>query len=89
MKRLLIPLAALLLAAAPAVHAADEKQPFFFKSGDRGVVMFNAPHRLADAAAERKQKELQKRMDQINERQAKIYKLAQPKKHHFELKAVQ
>jgi hypothetical protein len=52
----------------------------------RGVVMFQAPDWLADVAAERKPKELAKRMDQIAAAQAEIYKLALPVKHHFELK---
>jgi len=52
----------------------------------RGVVMFQAPDWLADVAAERKPKELAKRMDLINAAQADIYKLAQPAKHRFELK---
>ena len=54
----------------------------------RGVVMFNAPDWLADVAAERKPKELAKRSEQIQEKQAEIYKLAQPVKHRFEVKAV-
>jgi lysophospholipase L1-like esterase len=45
----------------------------------RNVVMFNnPPDWLADVAAERKPKELAKRMEQINEKQAEIYKLAKP-----------
>ena len=54
----------------------------------RGVVMFSAPDWLADVAAERKPKELTKRMEAIEKRQAKIYKMVQPVAHHFELKAV-
>lgn len=54
----------------------------------RGVVMFNAPDWLADVAAERKPKELAKRTDQIQEKQAEIYKMVQPVKHRFEVKAV-
>jgi lysophospholipase L1-like esterase len=53
----------------------------------RGVVMFQVPDWLADVGAERKAAELAKRMTQINERQAEIYKLAQPVAHRFELKA--
>jgi lysophospholipase L1-like esterase len=52
----------------------------------RGVVMFNAPDWLADVAAERKPKELAKRMKLIEERQAAIYKMVTPVKHHFEVK---
>lgn len=54
----------------------------------RGVVMFNAPDWLADVAAERKPKELAKRAEQIQEKQAEIYKMVQPVKHRFEVKAV-
>src|SRR5262249_36129046 len=53
----------------------------------RGVVMFQAPDWLADVAAERKPKELLKRMDEINKRQAEIYKMVQPVSRHFELRA--
>jgi lysophospholipase L1-like esterase len=52
----------------------------------RGVVMFQSPDWLRDVAAERKPKELAKRMEQIEARQAEIYKLVQPVPHHFELK---
>jgi plasmid maintenance system killer protein len=52
----------------------------------RGVLMFNAPDWLADVAAERKPKELAKRLETINASQAKIYELVQPKAHRFELK---
>jgi lysophospholipase L1-like esterase len=52
----------------------------------RGVVMFQSPDWLADVVAERKPAELKKRMDQIEARQAEIYKLAQPVPHRFELK---
>jgi hypothetical protein len=54
----------------------------------RGVVMFqNPPDWLADVYAERKPKELAKRMEQITQKQAEVHKLAQPVKHRFELKA--
>ncbi|HZY87147.1 MAG TPA: hypothetical protein VFE78_20090, partial [Gemmataceae bacterium] len=52
----------------------------------RGVVMFQAPDWLADVARERKPAELKKREEQINARQAEVYKLAQPVPHRFELK---
>src|SRR5437870_688589 len=52
----------------------------------RGVVLFQAPDWLADVAAERKPRELAKQMEQINSRQAAIYKMVQPQTHHFELK---
>ena len=55
----------------------------------RGVVMFNAPDWLADVANERKPAELQKRMNQIQERQKQVYELAQPVPHKFELTQVQ
>lgn len=54
----------------------------------RGVVMFNAPDWLADVAAERKPKELAKRMEQIQAKQAEIYQMAQPVKRRFEVIAV-
>ena len=50
----------------------------------RDVVMKGAPG--GDEA--KKQEELKKRMDEIDARQAAIYKLDQPKTHQFELKAV-
>jgi len=49
----------------------------------RDVVMKGAPG--GDEA--KKQEELKKRMDEIDARQAAIYKLSQPKTHQFELKA--
>jgi hypothetical protein len=49
--------------------------------------MFQAPDWLADVAAERKPKELARRMELIAEKQAEVHKLAQPVKHRFELKA--
>jgi lysophospholipase L1-like esterase len=52
----------------------------------RGVVMFQAPDWLADVAAERKPKELAKRMQQIDDQQAAIYKKVQPVERRFELK---
>ncbi len=51
----------------------------------RGVVMFNAPDWLADVVAERKPAELNKRMDQIKAKQAEVYELAKPTKHHWKL----
>jgi lysophospholipase L1-like esterase len=58
----------------------------------RGVVMYDAGKMpdwladLADTVKERKGKELVKRMDTITQRQADVYKLAQPTAHQFELK---
>lgn len=51
----------------------------------RGVVMFNAPDWLADVVAERKPAELNKRLDQIKAKQAEVYELAKPAKHHWKL----
>jgi len=47
--------------------------------------MFNAPDWLAGVAAERKPKELAKRTEQINGKQAEIYEMTQPIKHRFEV----
>jgi lysophospholipase L1-like esterase len=54
----------------------------------RGVVMFGAPDWLADVTAERKPKELAKRTEQIQDKQAEIYQMVQPVKRHFEVIAV-
>jgi hypothetical protein len=51
----------------------------------RGVVMANVPDWLADVAAERKPKELNKRSELINAKQAEIYQLVKPVKHRFEV----
>ena len=48
----------------------------------RDVVM-----KPAEDGEEAKQDDLKKRMDEIDARQAAIYKLVQPKTHQFELKA--
>jgi lysophospholipase L1-like esterase len=55
----------------------------------RGVVMFQAPDWLADVAAERKPKELARRMEQIDAKQAEIYKKGQPVARKFEVKQAQ
>ena len=52
-------------------------------------VHWAAPDWLADVAAERKPMELKKRMDKIDEEQAKIYKLATPVARKFEVKPAQ
>jgi lysophospholipase L1-like esterase len=52
----------------------------------RGVVMYQVPDWLADVGNERKAGELKKRKEQIDARQAEVYKLAQPAPHLFELK---
>lgn len=54
----------------------------------RGVVMTPKVEWLADVIAERKPKELAKRLEQIATAQAEIYRLVQPVSHHFEVKAV-
>jgi hypothetical protein len=49
----------------------------------RDVVM-----KAAAVGEEAKRDDLKRRMDEIDARQATIYKLAQPKMHKFELKTV-
>jgi lysophospholipase L1-like esterase len=56
-----------------------------FNAARFGVVRFNAPDWLADAAKERRPAELAKRSERIQEMQANIYKLAQPTPHQWEL----
>ena len=51
-----------------------------------GVVRFNVPEWLADAAAERKPQELAKRMAKIDAAQAEVYKLAKPVSHAVAVK---
>jgi lysophospholipase L1-like esterase len=51
-----------------------------------GVVRFQAPDWLADVVKERKPVELKKRKEAIDASQAKVYQLAQPAAHKFELK---
>lgn len=55
----------------------------------RSVVMFQAPDWLADVTAERKPKELARRMEAINAAQAKINELVKPKPHQFVVKMIQ
>ena len=55
----------------------------------RSVVMANIPEWLQDVAKERKPAELQKRMEEIQQRQAAIYQMLTPTAVRFELKAVQ
>ena len=55
----------------------------------RGVVMAQVPDWLADVAKERKPAELAKRKEQIDARQAEVYKLAQPQPRKFEVKRVE
>jgi lysophospholipase L1-like esterase len=52
----------------------------------RNVVMFNAPDWLADVVKERKPQELAKRKEQIDAKQAEIYKLVKPTTHKFSVK---
>jgi lysophospholipase L1-like esterase len=54
----------------------------------RGVILANVPDWLADAAAERKPKELAKRKQLIDEKQSEIHALAMPVKHRWEVKLV-
>ncbi len=54
----------------------------------RGVILASIPDWLADAAAERKPKELVKRKQLIDEKQAEIQALAMPVKHRWEVKLV-
>jgi lysophospholipase L1-like esterase len=54
----------------------------------RGVVMFQIPDWLADVAVDRRTRELAQRWEKIAERQAEVYRLAQPVAHRFELLAV-
>jgi GDSL-like Lipase/Acylhydrolase family len=54
----------------------------------RGVILASVPDWLADAAAERKPKELAKRKQMIDEKQAEIHSLAVPVQHHWEVKLV-
>ncbi|OWK41071.1 SGNH/GDSL hydrolase family protein [Fimbriiglobus ruber] len=75
-------------AQANAVFQAIQAKNGIVHQRFRGVVMFGAPDWLADVAAERKSKELAKRMDAINAAQAGVYKLAAPKARKFEVKAV-
>ena len=51
----------------------------------RGVVMANIPDWLADVGAERKPKELAKRLELIAAKQAEIYQLAKPVSRRFEV----
>lgn len=55
----------------------------------RGVVMFQPPDWLADVAAERKPKELARRMESIDAAQAKINEMVKPKPHQFLVKMIQ
>jgi hypothetical protein len=52
------------------------------------VHLANIPDWLADVASERKPAELEKRMVQIVEAQARVNQLAQPRPHTFEVVAV-
>lgn len=54
----------------------------------RGVILAQVPDWLADVAKGRKPQELESRMAKIVAAQAEVYKLAQPKPHTFEVKAV-
>jgi lysophospholipase L1-like esterase len=54
----------------------------------REVVMFDIPSWLADVGNERREAELNKRMEKIRSMQEAIYKKAGPQAHRFELKAM-
>ena len=51
----------------------------------RGVVMANIPDWLADVGAERKPKELAKRLELIAAKQAEIYEMVKPVSRRFEV----
>jgi hypothetical protein len=70
------------------MNAINSKNDQLVHRRFRDVVMFQAPEWVSDVVAERKPKELAKRMAKIDQRQAEIYKMAQPATHHFELKPV-
>lgn len=55
----------------------------------RGVIMFQPPEWLADVAAERKPRELAKRMAAIDAAQAKINELVNPKPRQYLVKMIQ
>ena len=54
----------------------------------RGVILANVPDWLTDVAAERKPKELAKRKQLIDEKQAEIHSLATPAQHHWKVTLV-
>lgn len=68
-----------------AVFAAINAKNGIVHQRFRGVVMFNAPDWLADVTAERKPKELERRSQQIQEKQTEVYQLAKPKTHRWKL----
>ncbi len=73
-----------------AVFQAIQKKNDLVGQRFFGVVRFTAPDWLADlngAIAERKPKELAKRMKAIDAAQAEVYKLAKPKPHAFTITA--
>ena len=55
----------------------------------RGVVMAQIPDFLKDVGEERRAAELSKRLDQVNQKQAEIYRMVQPTTWRYELKAAQ
>lgn len=54
----------------------------------RNILTFAVPDWLADVAKERRPGELEKRLNQLLVLQGKIYEMATPTRHQFELKAV-
>lgn len=71
---------------AAKVFAAINAKNTIVHQRFRGVILANVPDWLADVAAERKPKELAKRKQLINEKQAEIHKLAEPVKHIWTIK---
>ena len=75
---------------ANAVFQAIQKKNELVKQRFFGVVRYTAPDWLADlsgAVAERKPKELAKRMQAIDAAQAEVYKLAKPVARAFTITA--
>jgi lysophospholipase L1-like esterase len=52
----------------------------------RGVLMASVPDWLTDVAKERKPKEMARRKEQIDAKQAEVYKMAQPQPRKFDVK---
>lgn len=71
---------------AAKVFAAINEKNKIVHGRFRGVILASVPDWLADVAAERKPKELAKRKQLIDEKQAEIHKLAEPVKHLWTIK---
>ncbi len=76
-------------AQAKKVSDAINAKNAIVHSRFRGVVLSNVPDWLADVAAERKPRELAKRKQLIDAKQAEIHSLAMPVQHQWEVKLVQ